>query len=89
MGVLDVEYCIGFVFGVMLFFENFMEGKIMLIWNVIGYINGMNLDEILVIGNYWDIWMIGGMGDFNLGFVIFVELVRVFVKFIVMGWKLC
>lgn len=65
-----------------------MEECIILIWNVIGIINGINFDEIVVVGNYRDIWMIGGNGDFNFGFVILIELSKVLKKFIDKGWKL-
>ncbi|KAK0667953.1 putative glutamate carboxypeptidase 2 [Cercophora samala] len=86
-GALDAEYRTGPAPGVTLSLENLMEGKITPIWNVIGYINGTNPDETLVIGNHRDTWMIGGTGDPNSGSAILAELARAFAKLTATGWK--
>ena len=58
-GALEAEYRTGPAPGVTLSLDNLMEEKITPIWNVIGYINGTNSDETIVIGNHRDTWMIG------------------------------
>ncbi|KAK4184987.1 putative glutamate carboxypeptidase 2 [Podospora australis] len=86
-GALDAEYRTGPAPGVKLSLSNLMEGKITPIWNVIGYINGTNPDETLVIGNHRDTWMIGGTGDPNSGSAILIELSKAFGKLLAGGWK--
>lgn len=86
-GALNAEYRTGPAPGVKLSLSNLMEGKITPIWNVIGYINGTNPDETLVIGNHRDTWMIGGTGDPNSGSAILIELSKAFGKLVAAGWK--
>ncbi|KAK3995191.1 putative glutamate carboxypeptidase 2 [Cladorrhinum sp. PSN332] len=87
-GALPAEYRTGPAPGVKLNLENLMEGKITPIWNVIGYINGTNPDETLVIGNHRDTWMIGGTGDPNSGSAVLAELAKAFGKLqSTTGWK--
>ncbi|GAB1312578.1 Glutamate carboxypeptidase [Madurella fahalii] len=86
-GVLEAEYRTGPAPGVRLSLDNLMSEKITPIWNVIGYINGTNSDETLIIGNHRDTWMIGGTGDPNSGSAILVELTKAFKKLMDTGWK--
>lgn len=86
-GALQAEYRTGPAPNVKLSLENLMEGKITPIWNVIGYINGTNPDETLVIGNHRDTWMIGGTGDPNSGSAVLAELAKAFGKLSQSGWK--
>ncbi|KAH9873136.1 hypothetical protein J1614_005534 [Plenodomus biglobosus] len=57
-----VEYSSGPATGMALTINNIMEDKIGQIWNTIGIINGTNEDEVVVVGNHHDAWMIGGAG---------------------------
>jgi N-acetylated-alpha-linked acidic dipeptidase len=57
------------------------------IWNAIGVINGTLEDEVVVIGNHRDAWILGGAGDPNSGSAILNECVRAFGKALEAGWK--
>lgn len=50
--------------GAMISMENVMEDKTTWIRNSIGIINGTNEDEVVVIGNHRDAWIVGGAGEF-------------------------
>ncbi|KAK5654291.1 hypothetical protein OQA88_7468 [Cercophora sp. LCS_1] len=86
-GALIAEYRTGPAPGVTLSLTNLMEEKITPIWNVIGYINGTNPSETVVIGNHRDTWMIGGTGDPNSGSAILVEFTKAVKKLTDAGWK--
>ena len=86
-GALEAEYSTGPAPGVVLKLDNQMEEKITPVWNVIGFLNGTNSDETIVIGNHRDTWMIGGNGDPNSGSAILVEFTKAFNKLIESGWK--
>lgn len=60
-----------------------------LIWNVIGVINGIIFDEVVVVGNYCDVWVVGGVGDLNSGLVVLNEVMCVFGEVFKCGWKFC
>ncbi|CAG9940948.1 unnamed protein product [Clonostachys rosea f. rosea IK726] len=87
VGGLDVDYSTGPAPGVTLTITNEMEEKITPIWNVIGYINGSNPEDTVVLGNHRDTWMIGGNGDPNSGSAIVVELTKAVKKLVDSGWK--
>ncbi|TLD33032.1 hypothetical protein PspLS_01414 [Pyricularia sp. CBS 133598] len=57
------------------------------IWNVIGVINGTIEDEVIVVGNHRDAWIIGGAGDPNSGSAVINEVIRSFGKALESGWK--
>lgn len=57
------------------------------LWNVIGVINGTIPDEVVVIGNHRDAWIIGGAGDPNSGSAALNEVIRGFGKALAKGWK--
>ena len=86
-GALDAEYSTGPAPGVVLTLDNQNEEKITPVWNVIGYLNGTNSDETIVIGNHRDTWMIGGNSDPNSGSAVLVEFTKAFNKLIESGWK--
>ncbi|KAL8351524.1 hypothetical protein RB601_000491 [Gaeumannomyces tritici] len=86
-GALNATYSTGPAPGVKLSLVNQMEGKITPIWNVIGRINGTNPDEVVVIGNHRDTWMIGGNGDPNSGSAVLLELTKAIKKLLETGWK--
>jgi N-acetylated-alpha-linked acidic dipeptidase len=57
------------------------------IWNVIGIINGTIPDEVVVVGNHRDAWIIGGAGDPNSGSAVMNEAIRSFGEAVKAGWK--
>lgn len=57
------------------------------IWNVIGVINGTIPDEVVVVGNHRDAWIVGGAGDPNSGSAVMNEAIRSFGKAVKAGWK--
>jgi N-acetylated-alpha-linked acidic dipeptidase len=58
LGGLDAEYSTGPAPGAKLSLEVVARDKIAPIHDVIGYINGTNSDETIVIGNHRDTWMV-------------------------------
>jgi N-acetylated-alpha-linked acidic dipeptidase len=87
VGALNATYSTGPAPGLTLSLHNLMEPKIAPIWNAIGYINGTNSDETIIIGNHRDTWMIGGAGDPNSGSAIMIELSKAIGKLLKSGWK--
>ncbi|KAK0124773.1 hypothetical protein ONS96_008655 [Cadophora gregata f. sp. sojae] len=87
VGALNATYSTGPAPGVKLSLHNLMESNITTIWNAIGWLNGTNSDETIVVGNHRDTWMIGGAGDPNSGSAIMVELSKAFGKLLGSGWK--
>ena len=57
------------------------------IWNVIGIVNGTIPNEVVVIGNHRDAWIIGGAGDPNSGSAVINEVIRGVGKALEAGWK--
>lgn len=66
---------------------NEQDYKITPIWNVIGVINGTLPDEVIVVGNHRDAWIVGGAGDPNSGSAALMEVVRGFGHALSQGWK--
>ncbi|GAP85461.2 putative glutamate carboxypeptidase II [Rosellinia necatrix] len=56
-------------------------------WDVIGIINGTIPDEVVVIGNHRDAWIVGGAGDPNSGSAVLNEVIRSFGQALDQGWK--
>lgn len=56
-------------------------------WDVIGIINGTIPDEVVVVGNHRDAWIIGGAGDPNSGSAVLNEVIRSFGQALEQGWK--
>lgn len=86
-GLKTVEYSTGPAPGAVLSMDNVMNDTITDIWNTIGIINGTNENEVIVIGNHRDAWIIGGAADPNSGSAVLVELARAFGKLVEKGWK--
>ena len=62
VGAIDgVEYSSG-PSKATLFLSNMMKDEINWIHNAIGIINGTHQDEVVIVGNHHDSWMIGGAG---------------------------
>jgi N-acetylated-alpha-linked acidic dipeptidase len=87
VGALDAEYSTGPAPGVTLTLDIELEERITPVWDVIGYINGTNSDETVVLGNHRDTWMIGGNGDPNSGSAIVVEFTKAVDTLVQSGWK--
>lgn len=56
-------------------------------WNVIGIINGTIEDEVVILGNHRDAWIVGGAGDPHSGSAAMNEVVRSFGAAVAKGWK--
>ncbi|KAL8782086.1 MAG: hypothetical protein Q9213_005727 [Squamulea squamosa] len=87
VGALNVTYSTGPPPGAVLSMSNVMRDATASIWNAVGIINGMSQDEVLVIGNHRDAWIVGGAADPNSGSAIMVELSKAFGKLLATGWK--
>ncbi|EFW99317.1 peptidase s8/s53 [Grosmannia clavigera kw1407] len=58
------------------------------IWDVVGVINGSALpNEVVVVGNHRDAWIIGGAADPNSGSAVLNEVVRAFGEATARGWQ--
>ncbi|OBT39484.1 hypothetical protein VE00_10127 [Pseudogymnoascus sp. WSF 3629] len=73
--------------GLVLKLVNEQDYKITPIWNVIGIINGTLSDEVVVVGNHRDAWIVGGAGDPNSGSAAMMEVIRGFGQALSKGWK--
>jgi N-acetylated-alpha-linked acidic dipeptidase len=60
-----VEYSSGPAPGATLSMSNVMNDTYATIYNAIGIINGTNEDEVIIVGNHRDAWIIGGAADPN------------------------
>ncbi|PGH07769.1 hypothetical protein AJ79_06157 [Helicocarpus griseus UAMH5409] len=87
VGALNVSYSTGPAPGAEIAMSNVMEDVYRPIYDPIGIINGTKGDEVIVIGNHWDAWLIGGAGDPNSGSAVMVELAKAFGKLQETGWK--
>ncbi|KAL1953085.1 hypothetical protein VTO42DRAFT_3604 [Malbranchea cinnamomea] len=86
IGGLNVTYSTG-PSTAKLSLTNEMEDRYTPLWNTIGIINGTSPDEVIVIGNHRDAWIIGGAADPNSGSAVMVELAKAFGKLQQAGWK--
>ncbi|OAX79631.1 hypothetical protein ACJ72_06048 [Emergomyces africanus] len=87
VGGLNVSYSSGPAPGAEMSMSNVMRDEYRPIYNPIGIINGTKQDEVIVIGNHWDAWIIGGAADPNSGSAVMVELAKAFGKLQEAGWK--
>ncbi|KAL2277145.1 hypothetical protein FJTKL_00160 [Diaporthe vaccinii] len=67
--------------------DHLMHESIEPVWDVIGVINGTNPEEVVVVGNHRDAWVIGGAADPNSGSAVLIELANAFGKLLERGWK--
>lgn len=86
VGALNVSYSTGPSTG-KISMSNQMRDEYTPLWNTIGIINGTSPDEVIVIGNHRDAWLIGGAADPNSGSAVMVELAKAFGKLQESGWK--
>ncbi|KAI4929382.1 uncharacterized protein J4E92_005046 [Alternaria infectoria] len=85
-GIDGVEYSSGPSEAV-LSMSNIMRGETNWIHNAIGIINGTNEDEVVIVGNHHDSWMIGGAADPHSGSAILIELAKAIRALVKTGWK--
>ncbi|CAI6342519.1 unnamed protein product [Periconia digitata] len=86
-GFKNITYDSGPAPGAVINIDHLMNGTIAPVWDVIGVINGTNEDEVVVVGNHRDAWVIGGAADPNSGSAIMVEMANAFGKLLEKGWK--
>ena len=66
VGALNVSYSTGpSPPGTTISMSNVMNDTTTSIWDAIGVINGTNQDEVIIVGNHRDAWIIGGAADPN------------------------
>ncbi|PSN68829.1 N-acetylated-alpha-linked acidic dipeptidase-like protein 2 [Corynespora cassiicola Philippines] len=82
-----VSYSTGQGAGATLSLSNVMDDQYATIWNTVGVINGTNEDEVIIVGNHRDAWIIGGAADPNSGSAVLIELAKAFSKLTETGWK--
>jgi N-acetylated-alpha-linked acidic dipeptidase len=87
VGALNVTYSTGPAPGAVISMSNVMRDDTTDMWDAIGVINGTSEDEVLLIGNHRDAWILGGAADPNSGSAIMVELSKAFGKLLAKGWK--
>jgi N-acetylated-alpha-linked acidic dipeptidase len=56
-------------------------------WDVIGIVNGTMPNEVIIVGNHRDAWIVGGAGDPNSGSAVLNEVVRSVGVALEAGWK--
>ena len=86
-GFGNVTYDSGPAPGAVVNMDHLMKGWIAPVWDVIGVINGTSPDEVVVVGNHRDAWVIGGAADPNSGSAVMIELANAFGKLLKKGWK--
>ncbi|KAF1963063.1 N-acetylated-alpha-linked acidic dipeptidase-like protein 2 [Byssothecium circinans] len=86
-GIPNVTYSTGQGSGARLSLSNIMNDTFNPIYNAIGVINGTNQDEVLIIGNHRDAWIVGGAADPNSGSAVLIELAKAFSALSATGWK--
>ncbi|KAF2748525.1 glutamate carboxypeptidase 2 [Sporormia fimetaria CBS 119925] len=86
-GFGNVTYDSGPAPGVVVNIDHLMRGWIAPVWDVIGIINGTSEDEVVIVGNHRDAWVIGGAADPNSGSAVLIELAYAFGKLVEKGWK--
>lgn len=87
IGAAEVGYNSGPAPGAVISMSNEMNKTITWIWNTIGIINGTHQDEVLVIGNHRDAWIIGGAADPNSGSAVLIEMAKAFNQLLQTGWQ--
>jgi N-acetylated-alpha-linked acidic dipeptidase len=55
--------------------------------NAVGVINGTSEDEVVIVGNHRDAWIVGGAADPNSGSAVLIELAKAFGALAETGWK--
>ncbi|KIW94076.1 uncharacterized protein Z519_05392 [Cladophialophora bantiana CBS 173.52] len=87
IGKLNATYSSGPAPGTTISMSNVMRDEITWIWDSIGIINGTNEDEVIVLGNHRDAWIVGGASDPNSGSAVLIEMAKAFSALLKTGWK--
>jgi N-acetylated-alpha-linked acidic dipeptidase len=85
-GFRNVTYDSGPAPGALVNMDHLMNGWVAPVWDVIAVINGTS-DEVVMVGNHRDAWVIGGAADPNSGSAVLIELAAAFGKLVAKGWK--
>lgn len=56
-------------------------------YNVIGTIEGIIKDEVVIVGNHRDAWIVGGAADPNSGSAVLMEFAKALSELQKIGWK--
>lgn len=59
-GFSNITYDSGPAPGALVNMDHLIKGSIEPVWDVIGVINGTSPDEVVLVGNHRDAWVIGG-----------------------------
>ncbi|CCH40883.1 glutamate carboxypeptidase II [Wickerhamomyces ciferrii] len=57
------------------------------LWNVLGYLEGHDSNEVIILGNHRDAWIKGGAADPNSGSATILEIARGLGELKKLGWK--
>ncbi|EXJ56377.1 uncharacterized protein A1O5_12644 [Cladophialophora psammophila CBS 110553] len=87
IGKLNATYSSGPAPGTTISMSNVMRDEITWIWDSIGIINGTNEDEVIILGNHRDAWIVGGASDPNSGSAVLIEMAKAFGALLKTGWK--
>ncbi|KAL9083784.1 MAG: hypothetical protein Q9159_005572 [Coniocarpon cinnabarinum] len=87
VGAFNATYSTGPNPGATLNLDNVMQDNTTYIWDAVGIINGTSQDEVIVLGNHRDAWIVGGNADPNSGSAILVELSKAFGALLKTGWQ--
>ncbi|EXJ79078.1 hypothetical protein A1O3_08579 [Capronia epimyces CBS 606.96] len=87
VGKLNATYSTGPAPGTTISLSNVVREETTWIWDTIGIINGTHEDEVIIIGNHRDAWVVGGAADPNSGSAVLVELAKAFGALLKTGWK--
>ncbi|KAL9059279.1 MAG: hypothetical protein Q9162_001316 [Coniocarpon cinnabarinum] len=87
VGAFNATYSTGPNPGATLNLGNVMQDNTTYIWDAVGIINGTSQDEVIVLGNHRDAWIVGGNADPNSGSAILVELSKAFGALLKTGWQ--
>lgn len=90
VGAFNASYSTGPAPGSQLTINNVMQDNTTWIWDAMGIINGSDpekADEVIILGNHRDAWIIGGAADPNSGSAVMVELSKAFGALVKTGWK--
>ncbi|CAF9939215.1 MAG: hypothetical protein HETSPECPRED_001516 [Heterodermia speciosa] len=82
VGALNATYSTGPAPGAVLSMSNVMRDAITPIWDAIGIINGTNQDEVIVIGNHRDAWILCSWDGEEYGLVGSTEWVEEYVNWL-------
>lgn len=87
IGAFNASYNTGPAPGVTLSISNEMKDNTTAMWNAIGIINDTSQDEVIMLGNHRDAWIIGGAADPKSGSAAMIELSKAFGKLLATGWQ--